>query len=178
MHVNSKKIATAGMLVALTVVFMYLGTMLETNTLFFIVAASFCVGIAIREWGQGFGFVFLVASILINILLLPNKIYCITFSGMALYIWLVEFLWKKLADAQTIHHRTIKLWLGKYFIFNVLYVPALLFMPQVLFTKEISKGLMVLLLFLGQAALFVFEMAYAYFQERIWGKMRVRLLGE
>ena len=178
MHVNSKKIATAGMLVALTVVFMYLGTMLETNTLFFIVAASFCVGIVIREWGQGFGFVFLVASILINILLLPNKIYCITFSGMALYIWLVEFLWKELADAQTIHHRTIKLWLGKYFIFNVLYVPALLFMPQVLFTKEISKGLMVLLLFLGQAALFVFEMAYAYFQERIWGKMRVRLLGE
>lgn len=178
MHVNSRKIAIAGLLVALTVVFMHLGTMLETNTLFFIIAASFCVGIAIREWGLKLGFAFLVASILINILLDPNKLYCITFAGMALYIWLVEFLWKKISDAKRMAHRTMKLWLGKYLIFNALYVPVLLFMPQVLFTKEITKGFFILLLLLGQAALFVFEIAYAYFQERIWGKMRVRLLGE
>lgn len=178
MHVNSRKIATAGLLVALTVVFIYFGTMLETNTLFFIIAAAFCVGIAIREWGLGLGFAFLIASILLNIFLVPNKLYCITFGGMALYIWLVEFLWKKIADAPRMTHRKTKLWVGKYLIFNVLYVPAVLFMPQILFAKELTKWLLILFLLLGQVALVVFEIAYAYFQERIWGKMRVRLLGE
>lgn len=178
MHVKAKHMATAGLLVAFTVVLIYLGTVLETNTLFFIIAAAFCVGIAIREWGLKLGAAFLFASVFANLLLAPNKFYCITFAGMGVYIWGSEFLWKKIADKEQMTHRTTKLWIGKYLIFNVLYVPVLFFMPSLLFTKEIAKGLSIILLLAGQIALFVFEVAYEYFQERIWGKMRLRLLGE
>ena len=62
MHVKAKKVATAGLLVAFTVVMIILSSLIETNTLFLIAAASFCVGIAIREWGVWFGFAFLIAS--------------------------------------------------------------------------------------------------------------------
>lgn len=176
MHVKAKHMATAGLLVAFTVVFINLGTVLEMNTLFFVIAASFCVGIAIREWGLKLGAAFLFASVLANILFAPNKFYCITYAGMGIYIWVSEFLWTKIADTEKMTKRTVKLWIGRYLIFNVLYIPVLFFTPQLLFTKEIAKGMLIVLLLAGQIALFVFEVAYEYFQERIWGKMRVRLL--
>lgn len=178
MHVKAKHIATAGLLVALTVVLINLGTVLEMNTLFFIVAASFCVGIAIREWGLKLGIAFLFASVFVNILLAPNKFYCFTFAGMGIYIWVAEFLWKKIADTEKMRNRVVKLWIGKYFIFNILYIPVLFFMPTLLFTQEIAERMLILFLLAGQIALFVFEVAYEYFQQHIWGKIRMRLLGE
>lgn len=178
MHVKAKHMATAGLLVAFTVVLINLGTVLETNTLFFIIAASFCVGIAIREWGLKLGVAFLLASVFANLLLATNKFYCITFATMGFYIWVSELLWKKIADREKMAYRTAKLWFGKYLVFNLLYIPTLFFMPTLLFTKEITKGMTIILLFVGQIALFIFEVAYGYFQERIWGKIRLRLLGE
>ena len=178
MHVKAKHMATAGLLVAFTVILIYLGTVLETNTLFFLIAAAFCVGLAVREWGLKLGASFLIASVFINFLLAPNKLYCITFAGMGAYIWASECLWKKIADRENLTHRTVILWIGKYLVFNLLYIPVLFLMPTLLFTKEIAKGMVIVLVFVGQIALFVFEVAYEYFQERIWGKIRVRFLGE
>lgn len=42
MHVKAKKIAFGGMLLALTIIFMMLGSIIETGTLFLLAAASFC----------------------------------------------------------------------------------------------------------------------------------------
>lgn len=177
MHVKAKHMAIAGVLVAFTVILIHLGTVLEMNTLFFIAAAAFCNGIAIREWGFKMGATFLFASVFVNVLLAPNKFYCITFAGMGLYIWGRELLWKKIADTEKMAHRTAKLWFGKYLIFNALFIPVLLFMPTLLFTKEITKVMIIVFWAAGQIALLVFDVAYVYFQERIWGKMRIRLLG-
>ena len=63
MHVGAKKMATAGLLVAFSVVMMLLSSVIESSSLFFIAAASFCVGIAVREWGLRLGFAFLIASV-------------------------------------------------------------------------------------------------------------------
>ena len=60
MHVNAKKMATAGLLVAFTVIMLVLSSVVETSSLFFLAAASFCVGISIREWGLRYGFAFLL----------------------------------------------------------------------------------------------------------------------
>ena len=46
MHLNTKKIAFAGVMLALTEVGIALGSVIETNTLFLLAAASFFVGIA------------------------------------------------------------------------------------------------------------------------------------
>ena len=176
MHVRTKRMATAGLLVAFIIVMLVLSSVIETNTLFFIAAASFCVGIAIREWGLKFGAAFLVAALILGVLLAPNKLYCITFAGMGIYIWLSELLWEKAAGADRLKHRNLTIWIGKYLIFNVIYIPVLIFMPSLIFSREISAVIAIILFLGGQAVLFVYDTAYRYFQDRIWGRMRERLM--
>ena len=175
MHVTTKKIATAGLLVAFSVFMMLLSSVIETSSLFFIAAASFSVGIAVREWGIRFGFAFFVAAVALNFLLTPNKLYCFTFAGMQFYIWASELLWRKIVDAKNLRGRTILLWTGKYMIFNLLYVPALFFAPQVLFTGKINGLAAIILLIAGQAICYIYDMAYRYFQSQIWGRLRKKL---
>ena len=51
MHVKAKQMAFGGLILAVTVVCMALGSVIETNTLFLLAAAAFFVGIVIREFG-------------------------------------------------------------------------------------------------------------------------------
>ncbi len=178
MHVGAKKMATAGLLVAFSVIMLVLSSVIETNSLFLIAAASFCIGIAIREWGLRFGFGFLIASTVLSVFVAPNKLYCITFGGMGLYLWLSEVLWEKLASAKEIHHRNVKLWIGKYAIFNLIYIPILIFLPSLIFTKDVTGVIAILLFVAGQVVLFVYDYAHRYFQSHIWGRLRTRLMGK
>lgn len=172
MHVKAKKVATAGLLVAFTVVMIILSSLIETNTLFLIAAASFCVGIAIREWGVWFGFAFLIASTLVNFLIAPNKMYCITFALMGLYLCLYEGLWKWIAEREKLSCRMLILWIGKFVLFNLLYVPVLFAAPQLLFTGKINGLAAIILLLVGQVVFLVYDFAYRYFQSHIWGKKK------
>ena len=176
MHVNAKKVALAGLLAACSAVLLVLSSVIETNSLFLIGAASFCVGIAIREWGIRLGFAFLVASTFINILVAPNKIYCITFAAMGVYLFLSEYLWKKIADKDGMKYRILAFWLGKYVVFNLMYVPILIFFQELLFVKKVGGVLLIVFFLAGQAVLFIYDKAYDYFQGVIWGKLRIKLL--
>lgn len=174
MLLDAKKVAFSGLLAALSVVLMMLSSVVETSSLFFIAAASFCVGIVIREWNFAGGVGFYVASVLLNFLLAPNKMYCITLAAMGLYLLLTEWLWRKIADAEKMEKRNLKLWIGKYIIFNLIYIPIIWFMPNLFLTKEVSKNMRMILWAAGQAALFIYDFAYRYFQGTIWGKIRTK----
>lgn len=176
MHVGAKKMATAGLLVAFSVIMMLLSSVIETSSLFFIATASFCVGVAVREWGLGLGFAYLIASVTLNFMVAPSKLYCFTLAGMGFYIWASEWIWRRVADAQRIKHRNAVLWLGKYLVFNLLYVPVLFFAPKILFTGKMNGVAATIFFLLGQAVLFVYDVAYRYFQTHVWGKLRGRLL--
>lgn len=170
MHVGTKKLATLGLLAAFSVLLIVLGAVIETSTLFFLSAASFCVGIAIREWGLRYGISFLAATILVGLLVAPNKIYCVTFAGMGLYLCLAEILWNKFGNKKAL------LWCGKYIAFNVMYVPMIIFAPQVLISKEISMPFLFVMWLAGQIGLFVYDKAHDYFQIFVWNKLRKYLL--
>ena len=73
MHVKAKIIAFGGLLLALTVLFMMLGGIIETNTLFLLAAASYFAGIMIRETGLRMGAAFYLAGVLLGFFLVPNK---------------------------------------------------------------------------------------------------------
>ena len=172
MHVGAKKMAAAGLLVAFSVILIWLSAIIETSSLFFIAAASFCVGIAIREWGIGLGFIFLVSSFLVNLIVTPQKMYCFTFAGMGFYLWFSEWLYQKIADSLKLKNRKLFLWIGKISCFNAMYIPVIFFAPQILF-KGIINGLSAMIfLILGQVVLYVYDVAYRYFQSEIWGKFR------
>ena len=87
MHVKAKTMAFSGLLLALTVIFMVLGSVIETSTLFLLAAASFFVGIIIREFGLRIEAAFYAAGVILGFITAPNKFYVFTFAAMGLYIW-------------------------------------------------------------------------------------------
>lgn len=175
MHLNARKISFMGLLLAICVVLIILSGVLEFNTLFLLAAASFCVGIAFRESNFYFAFGFYLAGFILGILLAPNKLYCITFAAMGMYLLILEYSYDKLEAIQNIERRRRLAWIIKYIAFNLMYVPALLFLPKLFYAGEVNDKLIVTLLIGGQVALFVYDMAYHYFQRSLWSKLRTHL---
>lgn len=174
MFVNAKRMAFLGLLLACTTILVILSGILEFNTIFLLAAASFGVGIAIRESGIRLGFGFYVASILISFILAPNKLYCITYGAMALYVFLIEFAWEKLANIKRQINRNLTFWVIKYVCFNVMYLPIIILFPKLIYPGEIKPIFFAGIILGGQVFLYVYDRAYEYFQKSIWGKFRGR----
>lgn len=175
MLLGTRRITFLGLLLAVCLLLILAGNYIEPGTLFFLSAAAFCVGIAIRETGIRLGFGFFLASMLMALILSPNKLYVMTFSGMGLYVLLSELVFDKIAVSIRITDKKKVLWLAKYFIFNWLYIPTILLFPEILITRKLSLGLWLIAFFAGQLFLWIFDRAYMYFQSEIWGKLRERL---
>lgn len=177
MHVNAKKTAVSGLLMALSVVFIVLSGILDFNTLFFLAAAAFFIGIIIREYGLGFGAAFFIGCTVLGFLMAPQKLYCITYIMMGVYVLGIEFFWQFLGKHPEWKKRKLIFNTGKFAIFNVMYVPALLLFPKLLFAGEIADTMMLVFLLGGQAALVVFDRTYEYFLIQMWGQLRDKLFG-
>jgi hypothetical protein len=175
MLLNTKKLAFLGLLLAVTVLLVIFSGILEFNTLFLLAGASFCVGIAIRESGLKFGSGFYLGSVFLSLILAPNKLYCITYAAMGLYLVISEYSFEKLANIKWSKNRSRIYWIIKYVTFNVMYIPMLLFLPTMIYQGQISKVLLSVIFLAGQVVLLVYDKAYIYFQIYIWGKVRGKL---
>jgi hypothetical protein len=175
MFLNAKKTAFLGLLLAVTVVLVVLSGIFDFNTLFLLAGASFGVGIAIRETNLRYGAGFYLGSILLSLLLAPNKLYCITYAAMGFYVVVYEFAYEKLTFVNHKISRKSLFWMIKYIAFNLMYLPLLIFLPKLFFEGEISTKLILLLILAGQIALFIYDRAYQYFQTNLWGKVRNKL---
>ncbi len=171
MFLKAKRIAFLGLLLAVAVLLIIGSGIFEVSTLFLLGGASFCVGIAIRECGMRLGVGFFIAALLLSLILAPNKVYCFTFAGMAIYLIMIELAWERLARVTWRKNRNLILWLFKFMVFNGLYVAALIFLPDLIFPGKISGGLLALLIGGGQLALIIYDQAYNYFQRSIWTKL-------
>jgi len=175
MLLSTKKLAFLGLLLAVTVLLVIFSGILEFNTLFLLAGASFCVGVAIRESGHSIGFGFYLASILLSLILAPNKFYCITFAAMGFYLVLSEYSFDKLTHIKLSGKRSTIFWMIKYVAFNMMYLPILLFLPKLIYQGNISEVLLIIFFLAGQIVLLVYDKAYNYFQLFIWGKVRGKL---
>ena len=176
MHVKAKTVALGGLLLALTVVFMALGSIIETSTLFLLAAASFFVGIVVREFGLRTGGAFYLAAVLLGAVTAPNKFYVLTFAAMGVYIWGIEAVWRWLERHPEMTQRYKVFWIAKYVIFNIVYIPVVLIFRELLFGQTVSDGIMAAVIAGGQIGLFIYDRAYDYVQVYMWGKMRGRFL--
>lgn len=175
MHVKGKMMAFGGLFIALSVVCMSLGSVIETNTLFLLAAASFFVGIVIREFGMKAGAAFYVADVLLGLLIAPNKFYVLSFAAMGLYIVIIEAAWRFLGRSSQTQRQTI-FWVIKYVAFNVMFIPALLlFQELILGVRELSPVMTAGIWIVGQIALFIYDRAYEYVQAHVWTKIRGRM---
>lgn len=195
------------MMLALSVICMVLGSVIESSTLFLLAAASFFVGIICREFGMKTGCAFYAAGILLGLLLAPNKLYVLTYSAMGFYILAVEIAWRLLGKSYAasgtaykqesvdgwiagdtegnvsgvaggqIRNHKILFWLIKYAVFNVLYIPAVFGFQKMLFGQNLSTGILLTVFLTGQAAIYIYDRAYEYVQATVWNKMRGKLFG-
>jgi hypothetical protein len=175
MHLSTKKLAFLGLLTAVTVLLVIASGILDFNTLFLLAAASFGVGIAIRECGSRMGFGFFLASLLLSVILAPNKLYCITYAAMGLYIVIWEYSYDRLLRVKNVTSRKKLHWIIKYIVFNLMLIPMMLFLPGLIYQGTMNTGLLAGIFAAAQVALFVYDMAYVYFQRDVWGKLRGRL---
>ena len=111
MHVKARTLAFGGLLLALSVVFMALGSIIETSTLFLLAAASFFVGIVVREFGLRAGAAFYIAAVLLGFITAPNKFYVLTFAAMGFYIWGIEAAWRWLERHPQYRNRRMIFWI-------------------------------------------------------------------
>ena len=175
MHVKGKMMAFGGLFIALSLVCMSLGSVIESNTLFLLAAASFFVGIVIREFGMKVGAAFYVADVLLGLLIAPNKFYVLSFAAMGLYIVIIEAAWRFLGRSSQTQRQTI-FWAVKYVAFNVMFIPALLlFQELILGGRELSPVMTAGIWIVGQIALFIYDRAYEYVQAHVWTKIRGRM---
>ena len=173
MHIKAKKMAFGGLLLALSVICMILGSVIETGTLFLLAAASFFVGIVFREFGRRTAAAFYVAGVLLGLILAPNKLYVATYGAMGFFILAEETAWDRLGGLNAgVRKKTALLWGIRYGIFNLLYLPAVLFFQKLLFAGTLSLWVKLGVLAAGQAVLFLYVGAYGYVQRELWGKLR------
>lgn len=174
MYVKAKKMAFGGMLLALTVLFMTLGSVIESATLFLLAAASFFVGIVLREFGKKTGCAFYLAGVLLGLIVSPNKFYVVSYAVMGFYILAIELLSDEIGKLSGDKKRMRLFWGLKYIIFNVIYIPAVLLFQELLFARTLSGKMTVAVLLAGQAGLFLYDRAYEYTQRELWNRIRSR----
>ena len=76
--------AVSGLLMAFDVVLIILSGVLDFNTLFFLAAAAFLIGVIIREYDLRYGLAFFLGCLILGALLAPQKLYCITYAMMGI----------------------------------------------------------------------------------------------
>lgn len=176
MHLKAKKMAFGGLLLALTIVCMVLGSVIESNTLFLLAAASFFVGIIIRETGMRTGGAFYMAAVLLGFMIAPNKLYVISFAAMGFYILVTELTYIQLGKTSGKLNRKVLFWIIKYVIFNLMYIPVLLSFQQLLFGRNLPPAWFIGAIAAGQVGLWIYDRAYEYVQSHLWNKLRRRFL--
>ena len=170
MHVKARTLAFGGLLLAL-------GSIIETSTLFLLAAASYFVGIVVREFGLRAGAAFYIAAVLLGFITAPNKFYVLTFAAMGFYIWGIEAVWRWLEKRPQYRNRRMIFWISKYVIFNIVYIPIVIAFREMLFARAVSDTMMIIVVLGGQIALFIYDRAYDYVQAHLWGKLRGRMMG-
>lgn len=174
MHVNTKKLTFLGLLLALAVIFQLAGSYIESSTLFFLAASSFCLGIAIYETSLRLGACFFIGAAALSFFLSPNKFYCFTYGGFCIYIYLIEFLRKK---THVFEHMFL-FWLIKLLFYNAAFVaPALLFFRDFLLSGAVTWNIWIYLgvIAAAQVLLVIFDLAYRRCVPGYWVELKKRL---
>ncbi|MBP2071249.1 hypothetical protein [Thermoanaerobacterium butyriciformans] len=81
---NAKSLSLGGVIAALNVVILFIASVMPTSRLFFLVVSSFAISIMVIETGSIGGLVFYLATSILSLILIPNKlisVYYICFFG-------------------------------------------------------------------------------------------------
>ena len=161
MHVNTKKLAIAGICLALSMVLVLVGSIIDVSTLSFMLLASFILGVVVNTCGLKIASMYFAASVLLSFFLMPVKLHVLTFGLMEAYVLIREILWEKVISKREIKRYTYLL--IKLGIFNALFIPPVVLVSEFLFTPADTGFMKVCLILLAEVAFVIADMAYDVF---------------
>lgn len=162
---ETKKIATLGVMAALSTVLTVMGTVISVNTLFFTAAASFLAGIVLIRFGRKAGLLFYVVCAALDFFVNPNKLHVLLYVAMAGYIVFSELTYSLLCTKG----KKTKEWLHRgirFILFMLFYVPIIVFFPTLIVTEQFLKETWVYPAFAGAgiAGWILYDIAYGVFK--------------
>jgi hypothetical protein len=133
LHQKTKRLALCGLLSALGLLFLYLGTFLEVLDVSAAVLASFLAVIAVIEFGRPAGWlVYAVTAVLGLLLLQGNPFAALTYTCFAGYYPILKAVFKS-------RMRPFVCWTAKILLFN-LSLGLLALLAQALFAQDIRPA--------------------------------------
>lgn len=166
MHVNkTRKIAVLSTLAALSTILVVLGTVISVNTVFFTAAAAFLAGIVTMRYGIGYSAVFFAVCTVLDFIFNPDKLHIFLYMGFAGYLLLSEGTYRILPGREGKKKERMHLGL-RLIIFEILYVPLLLFIPRLLISDSLMNmtGFFPIMMIVGLLAWFLYDLAYTAFK--------------
>lgn len=120
---SAKKIAVNGILIALTVIVLFLATVLPTSRLSLYALSSFFTAVVIIELGPKNGWLFYISSCILALIIIPNKLGILPYAFFFGMYGLVKFHVERL-------NRIIIEYILKVAYFNACLVLAILFIKE------------------------------------------------
>lgn len=176
MHLKAKRIAMMSIFAALSVILLFLGEVISINTLFFIAAAAFLVGMIQIEYGSRPGILFFFVCLALSLLLLPNKMHCITYFVFGFNIWFWHAVISFFGGTEPTRSKTVMQYIVRLIVFNLTYIPIVIFLPKLIIEGEITTRLIAIAIVLGQAGYFLLCYAFGRFVVEIWSKYAGKLM--
>ncbi|MCR4716140.1 MAG: hypothetical protein K5656_03075 [Lachnospiraceae bacterium] len=119
MLLKSRPIAFAGMMVALAVIIVTVAGYIDISTLFFLCLAAVLGGIVEYLYGFKYGALFAAASIVLSLILAPQKMYILTYSIMAIYVIVLELYVEN--ESKNLEKNKLRFyWIIKSLVYNAL----------------------------------------------------------
>ncbi|MBR5336876.1 MAG: hypothetical protein IK152_02715 [Lachnospiraceae bacterium] len=139
MHVKTKMIAVGGVCLALAMVLIFVGSTIEVGSFAPICLAAFTIGIVTLGGGLGIGGAYLAASILLGVLIIPNKLHIITFGLLEGYLFLRECIYDMIIKKRNMGSKAYLLMKLAAYVLMVT-IPAAIF-PALVYEGEMTLAL-------------------------------------
>lgn len=150
------KISLGGIMMALTLVSLFLSSVIPTNTLSFYVLSSFFISVVVIEAGTKSGAVFYAASVLLALVIIPDKTGVLAYGAFFGYYGLIKFFIERL-------DKIVLEILLKYVVFNIPFLAAFFFMKD-FFTQSLNLNFALWIILIGfEVAFAIYDYVYTLF---------------
>ncbi len=168
---KAKSIALNGVLGALAVVCMLLANILPTNTISLYALSSFFISISIIEGGIRAGWVFYMATSLLSLIIVPDKLTLIPYVIFFGIYGIVKFYIEKL-------NRIVIEYISKFVYFNICVIIVFTAADRLLEAVPSVKLPWGILIAAAEIVFFIYDIVYTmfinYYRNKIRAKLKLR----
>ena len=163
---KSQKIATGGLISALSLLFLYLCSVVPSGKIAMICISSFCIGLCVALINIRFSVVAYIAVSILGLILLPNKIIPLLFILFFGNYPVAKLFLEKITN-------TYLMWLVKIIVFNI-YAVVTYFMVTRFIDVEINFAVPIIIL-IANFAYVIYDFAFSIFVTKILEIRRKKL---